>query len=436
MVSVEPTLCLYKWDVAGDKEAELAINRWMHVQSDIVSFSFGKGIIALFEDGAWSWTEVTKLLDNKLRGRQRTLPRPTYVCTDTGKNYFINFADGKCEWNGPHSFTEAIYNNRSPVSKVAFAPHNGWYILFEDGSSLWNGLPKDLHLMLKRQLLKQQKSSLKVKGLSISPEGHWFVSFSDSSWYVKLPPGCRRTVDSLLHECAPRIDHIYLGKEGAFCICYEVQGKETHLSPWEISFSETSVPAHFADGCSLWKTISDLEKNILDPTKFPPIRVVRKDKRWISLDNRRLFVFQNAAISSIPVITFDASPQKTFNIHRSVNIPRCNCKQCGYDNGSREEKNKQEKSNNDAWARSWSWLLFLKEKNPPSALLLADSLILPSVQQTRRYLPKYISSICSTTAKVLRHETGTPLQLISDNIANNQLPIIHVPVSASGVILK
>merc|ERR1712228_1076482 len=125
-----------------------------------------------------------------------------------------------------------------------------------------------------------------------------------------VPAACRRAIDSLLRKCSPRIDHIWLGKDDTFCIRYEIEGKLTHLSPWELWFSEASIQPHFVDGSSLWKTISDLEMRTLDPTEFPVIRVIRKNKRWISLDNRRLFVFQNATISSIPVVAFDASPQK------------------------------------------------------------------------------------------------------------------------------
>lgn len=392
---------LYKWDAVGDKEAELALSRWINVESKIDALSFGKGIIALFDDGAWSWTEVTKLLDNKLRGRQRTLPRPTYVCIDMDKNYYIHFADGKCEWCGPPAFTEAIYNNKSPVSKVAFAPRGGWYILFQDGSSLWNSLPQSLHKMLKRHLSKR------IKEISISPDGRWFVSFCNDTWKADLSAPCRRAIDTLLRECSPKIDHIWLGKKDAFCIRYEVYGKLKHLSPWEISFSETSVPAHFENDFSLWKAISDLEKNVLDSTTFSPIRVVRKDKQWVSLDNRRLFVFQNASISSIPVIAFDTALQN-IKLYRSVNVQRCNCKQCDYeqDTNTAGSLGKHEEINNDAWARSWSWLLFLTEKNPPSALLLADSLVLPSVQHFNRTLPKYIPSVGLTTVKELRKENS------------------------------
>ena len=64
-------------------------------------------IMMLYEKYGWSWNGTpTKLLYNKLHGRQRHLPDPTYVALSGDNRYYIKFADGKSEWVAPDSFSD------------------------------------------------------------------------------------------------------------------------------------------------------------------------------------------------------------------------------------------------------------------------------------------------------------------------------------------
>jgi len=355
----------YRWDFGDNKDAEQAFSGWLNDDSDMISFSFGgmdSDIIALFSDGDWSWTKVPKLLDNKLRGRQKTLPRPTYVSTGID-HYYIHFADEKCEWVGPRSFSKAIDKSNSAVKKVAFAPHEGWYILFQDGSSVWEGLPHTLHSVLKRR-----KKTSRVTDISISPEGYWFVGFEDGDWRAHPPQECRRAIDSILKESATAISHVWLGAKGAYCILYGYYGKSTNSSPWKISYSQKSIPAHFSNGVSVWKAIGDIEKNVLDPSVFPPIHVIKKDDRLVTLDNRRLFVFQNASVSSIQIIIID-KPYLQAQCYYSVKVSSCKCTQCSFGGGISDQEGKRHLSKNTTSDRSWTWAHFLETSPPPSVLL-------------------------------------------------------------------
>jgi len=192
---------------------------------------------------------------------------------------------------------------------------------------------------------------------------------------------CKEAFDNLINECSPKIDHVWLGKHSAFCIVYDIPTKCSTLSAWDICFSQPSIESHFSTKQSIWKVISDLEKNILNCKAFNPIGVVRKENQWISLNNRCLFVFQNAGIHNIPVIII-GQPPKDIKPYRSVQVFPCKCKSCALDEFSTQYfDNQDNKFNDDTWARSWAWQLFLKEENPPSALLLANSFILPSARR-------------------------------------------------------
>jgi len=398
----------YRWNFADDNEAETMFIDWLESGINIISFSFGKGIIVLFEDGSWGWTGVTKHLDNKLRGRQRSLPRPLYVATDTANRYFIQFADGECKWKASRSFSRAVNYSASTVASVAFAPRNGWYIVFKDGSSAWNHLPRKLHQLLK----KRKKNSVAVRNISISHNGDWFVSYKNGTYDFQLPELCNEAFNTLIHECSPKIDHVWLGKHGAFCIVYDIPTKYSSLSAWDICFSQDSIESHFTTKQSVWKVISDLEKNILDCTTFNPIDVVRKQNQWISLNNRRLFVFQNAGINNIPVRVIEQIP-RDIKPYRSVQVLPCKCESCGFGEFSTRYSEKQDKENDDTWARSWAWNLFLKEESPPSALLLTNSFILPS---TRRFKSKLSTTKLKSKKSSNKREIDSRISL--GNITN------------------
>jgi hypothetical protein len=215
-------------------------------------------------------------------------------------------------------------------------------MLFADGSSAWNGLPTVLHQLL----MKQQACSVSVKSISISPTGRWFVLYDDGTFDANLPPLCRRAFDSLVEEYSPTINNIWLGKRGMFCIDYEITDKLLTVAPQAVKFSKCTFSSHFVDKHSVWRTIHDFEKKLVDLKTFPPIRVVKKKNSdtWITLDNRRLFVFRKAGISSIRVLVLADIPENIKSYDVAEILP-CKCKEC-------QRKQKKKKSNDNTRIRN------------------------------------------------------------------------------------
>jgi len=165
-----------------------------------------------------------------------------------------------------------------------------------------------------------------------------------------------------------------LGANGSFCILYDYYGKSIKTNPWKISYSKTSIPAHFTNSLSIWKAISDIEKGKLDPNTFPPIRVLKKDDKLVTLDNRRLFVFQNAGLQNIATIILD-KPSKQIKVSSSVKVSQCyisDCSECSY-GFSPPDYRGCDSLKKETWSRSWNWLHFLKTSPPPSVLLFQES---------------------------------------------------------------
>ena len=74
------------------------------------------------------------------------------------------------------------------------------------------------------------------------------------------------------------------------------------MSTRQIYCIQNSVSASFTDGKSLDNVVAQLIKGEVSPAQIPPIRVVKWQEKWWSLDNRRLRVFKDAFIAEIPVI--------------------------------------------------------------------------------------------------------------------------------------
>jgi hypothetical protein len=69
-----------------------------------------------------------------------------------------------------------------------------------------------------------------------------------------------------------------------------------------IRFTQDSIKSAFRNGNSLSDTIAELKAGNLTADDFPAIRVFERDGNTYSLDNRRLYVFQEAgtSINTIP----------------------------------------------------------------------------------------------------------------------------------------
>lgn len=81
----------------------------------------------------------------------------------------------------------------------------------------------------------------------------------------------------------------------------EVDGKiQSRLNPKQIRFTHETISNKFSSGNRLSEAIEDIKNGTLLVDDFPPIRVVFYKQLFWSLDNRRLYVFKEASVASVP----------------------------------------------------------------------------------------------------------------------------------------
>lgn len=93
-----------------------------YFDDDTMCIAVGCGAVLGLDDGGVTWWTggLPKYLDNKLRGRQLSLPATTFVALDASDthNYYVRFADGQSEWTGPDSLAEALQAEDEAVKLV------------------------------------------------------------------------------------------------------------------------------------------------------------------------------------------------------------------------------------------------------------------------------------------------------------------------------
>jgi hypothetical protein len=132
------------------------------------------------------------------------------------------FTDG--EWDLAAQAPDSLYDtllewSGVAVALLAFAPRGGWLVKWEDGNSLWEGLPWDLEHQLdaRRHMMGGPPD---VEFLSCGPEGEWFVRFADGRWdHGGVPDGCAFSM-SRLHEQECDVLQVLFGDYGAWGIVY------------------------------------------------------------------------------------------------------------------------------------------------------------------------------------------------------------------------
>ena len=82
----------------------------------------------------------------------------------------------------------------------------------------------------------------------------------------------------------------------------DIRQATTNVDPQDIRFSQDSISSRFKNGNTVSETIDNLKTGELTANDFPNIRVVERDGKLYTLDNRRLYCFQEAGLESIPVI--------------------------------------------------------------------------------------------------------------------------------------
>ena len=139
----------------------------------------GDATIFLYDDGGSSWTAgMPTKLHNKLNGRSRQSPSPTYVAMGSEGRYYIEFEDGQYEWVGPERLSKDLKKNDSFVVSVAFGENlEDYAIVWEDGSYSYSGIPTKAANVL---VSNKNKTLLNI---ALGPNGEYWIKMSHMSWF-------------------------------------------------------------------------------------------------------------------------------------------------------------------------------------------------------------------------------------------------------------
>ena len=77
--------------------------------------------------------------------------------------------------------------------------------------------------------------------------------------------------------------------------------------PHSIQFTQESISQRFRDGRPIWDLIEGLKSGRIQPQEVPPIRIFEENGQLYTLDNRRLYAFQQAG-KDVP--TVEALPEE------------------------------------------------------------------------------------------------------------------------------
>ena len=95
--------------------------------------------------------------------------------------------------------------------------------------------------------------------------------------------------------------------------------KSGRIDPKTIRFSQDSIASEFKGGAGAVEDLAaKFKAGQVDPLTIPPIRIVVKDRKVFTLDNRRLSAFEEAGIE-IPFERLDSIPLKELDKFTTIN---------------------------------------------------------------------------------------------------------------------
>jgi hypothetical protein len=292
------------------RKSQQSTRRRIMVKRDVASPSFvafGRNCWYLqWEDGGWN-SGGSEGLGEEL-GWEMKHAQSNVKCLSLGTDddrWWYKLEDGSCKFYGLDNdlFTKM---QRWDAEYVQFFDNGGYFVKFEDGSTLWNNVPADL-----------SRLAAKWKVDRVYSDGNnWLATFDNGGWeYSGLPDGLWSKIPSSL--LAGSIRFLGLSPDGGsyfasikskiwWCapdIIFDtlMNPVPTRLPQSAIYFTNNSISRWFQDGGSVDDAISELSYQYIAPDDFPPIRVVFHQKGWWSLDNRRLYCFREAGVRHVPV---------------------------------------------------------------------------------------------------------------------------------------
>ena len=154
----------------------------------------GTATVMFYENGGWAGTSnIPNQLYNKLNGRQKTLPSPKYLALGSQDRYYVEFQDGKSQWNGCDKMDDLLYNSNRCVKTVAFGGDRekdydqGWneewetyFVVFTDG---WWSCGGDIPIGLS-DILRSRGNRADLECVSLGPHGEYYLKAKNGrAWW-------------------------------------------------------------------------------------------------------------------------------------------------------------------------------------------------------------------------------------------------------------
>jgi hypothetical protein len=161
--------------------------------------TLGDTFLAVQKNGNTSWgSRIPKTLDDKLRGRQKSLPKVNLVELGPNGAFYVQFKDGSAEWSEGLSEYLQGFLEAGNVSVLAIgASSDTFYAKNANGRCIYQGLPKGLT----DALIGRKKSLPKVSNVNMGPNEEWFERFNDGS---STCGGTTRRVGKAINEIKQR----------------------------------------------------------------------------------------------------------------------------------------------------------------------------------------------------------------------------------------
>ncbi len=205
------------WSAALDMDEALRKIPLRHVRCLTLTPN-GKGFLYSMHNGQSFWSSLGPVplpvdVDNALRTRIGEHCRPEAISLGSFDRYFMQFANGKAQWNGDDEFIAAV-EERFDVEMVAFGKCVGSFVVvYENGDIAWREIPKQL----KKSFAGREKSQSKSDYISLGPGGEFFVRFKDGSIQYG---GMSSEIVKALKEIKGSIREVTFGGDNSFLARY------------------------------------------------------------------------------------------------------------------------------------------------------------------------------------------------------------------------
>lgn len=230
--------------------------------------------------------------------------------------YFVRYEDGRSEWRLHPKLGKLI--KREGVEWIKFGSDDSYIFKSDEGQLHWYNLPDELD-----RRLKSSRPSDELVSVGLGSNRSYVAIFpTDFIWHGCVPdtlvqilqtgkiPGKKKaTVETLDAVWLSAYDkRFYLEYNGGAAYWSGLNSYfdtmmtcDAMLNPLEISYTQDSISASFADGRSIYDAAKSLNNQTMRITDFPMINVFEHAGRYFSKNNRRLWAFRNSGVRFAPV---------------------------------------------------------------------------------------------------------------------------------------